>query len=152
MENSLQDDEETHEALPPTDENGNGIAHRTTSSETKGGKDTEEETQFPSGSLFNYRIPGVLSKEQVAAECDLDHWKMLVQGTLVDIQVGSRSSFGRVCPSYLTRATRILSAGKIWTSRIHSRSRALSASLQQPWDRAWSSSLPLTCSGLRNED
>ena len=46
----------------------------------------DDDNETPPGSLFDYNIPGVLSKDSVA-ELDLDHWKLLIRNTLVDFEV-----------------------------------------------------------------
>lgn len=45
----------------------------------------EEDAEIPEGSLFDYNIPGVLSKDEVA-KLDLDHWKLMVRNSLVDLE------------------------------------------------------------------
>jgi arginyl-tRNA---protein transferase len=45
-----------------------------------------EDAEIPEGSLFDYNIPGVLTKEEVAM-IDLDHWKLLVRQSLIDLEV-----------------------------------------------------------------
>lgn len=42
-------------------------------------------------SLFDVRMPGVMTIEEVKSQIDLDHWGLLVEGTLVEM-----------CVSYLT--------------------------------------------------
>lgn len=44
-----------------------------------------DDTEIPEGSLFNYNIPGVLKKEEVA-KLDLDHMKLLVRTNLIDLE------------------------------------------------------------------
>lgn len=44
-----------------------------------------DDTDIPEGSLFDYNIPGVLTKEEVA-KLDLDHMKLLVRTALVDLE------------------------------------------------------------------
>ncbi|RMD40680.1 hypothetical protein DV735_g4439, partial [Chaetothyriales sp. CBS 134920] len=44
-----------------------------------------DDNEIPEGSLFEYNVPGVLTKDQVA-ELDLDHWKLLVRQNLVDLE------------------------------------------------------------------
>jgi hypothetical protein len=46
----------------------------------------EEDTEIPEGSLFEYNIPGILTKEQVE-KLDLDHWKLVVRDTLIELEV-----------------------------------------------------------------
>ncbi|RVX76073.1 hypothetical protein B0A52_00430 [Exophiala mesophila] len=45
----------------------------------------EEDAEIPEGSLFDYNIPGVLTKEQVQ-DLDLDHWKLVVRDMLIDLE------------------------------------------------------------------
>jgi hypothetical protein len=47
---------------------------------------SDEDTEIPEGSLFDYGIPGVLKGEEVI-KLDLDHWKLLVRNTLIDFEV-----------------------------------------------------------------
>lgn len=67
----------------------------TTAKETPTGSETNEvsddDINYPEGSLFKYRVPGILSREEVETRCDLDHWKLVIQGTLVDMEVESSS-------------------------------------------------------------
>lgn len=44
-----------------------------------------DDTEIPEGSLFDYNIPGVLKKEDVA-KLDLDHMKLLVRANLIDLE------------------------------------------------------------------
>ena len=44
-----------------------------------------DETEIPEGSLFDYNIPGVLSKEQMS-KLDLAHWKLLVRTSLIELE------------------------------------------------------------------
>lgn len=46
----------------------------------------DEDAEIPEGSLFNYHIPGVLTKEEVEV-LDLDHWKLVVRDALIDFEV-----------------------------------------------------------------
>lgn len=50
----------------------------------------EDDAEIPEGSLFNYNIPGVLTKEELAG-LDLAHWKLVVRNMLIDLEV-SRTS------------------------------------------------------------
>lgn len=45
-----------------------------------------EDAEIPEGSLFDYNIPGVLKKEDVAG-LDLGHWKLLVRDALIELEV-----------------------------------------------------------------
>ena len=47
---------------------------------------SDEDTEIPEGSLFDYNMPGVLKAEEVA-RLDLDHWKLLVRNMLIDFEV-----------------------------------------------------------------
>jgi len=47
---------------------------------------SDEDTEIPEGSLFDYNVPGVLKAEEVA-KLDLDHWKLLVRNMLIDFEV-----------------------------------------------------------------
>lgn len=50
----------------------------------------EDDAEIPEGSMFDYEIPGVLSKEEVK-RLDLDHWRLLVRDALIELEVsGSR--------------------------------------------------------------
>lgn len=44
-----------------------------------------EDIEVPEGSLFDYNIPGILTKEEVR-KLDLDHWKLFVRNMLVDFE------------------------------------------------------------------
>jgi arginine-tRNA-protein transferase len=44
-----------------------------------------DDTEIPEGSLFDYNIPGVLKKEDVA-KLDLDHMKLLVRANLIELE------------------------------------------------------------------
>lgn len=44
-----------------------------------------DDTEIPEGSLFDYKIPGVLTKDEVA-NLDLDHMKLLVRANLIDLE------------------------------------------------------------------
>lgn len=44
-----------------------------------------DDTEIPEGSLFDYNIPGVLKKEEVA-NLDLGHMKLLVRTSLIDLE------------------------------------------------------------------
>jgi hypothetical protein len=46
----------------------------------------EEDAEIPEGSLFDYRIPGVLTKNEVA-KLDLNHWRLLVRDALIELEV-----------------------------------------------------------------
>ena len=68
----------------------NNIASAQVSSEAPDGfeldsEGSEDGTEIPEGSLFNYNIPGVLKLEEVE-KLDLDHWKLLVRKMLVDFE------------------------------------------------------------------
>jgi hypothetical protein len=54
---------------------------------------SDEDTEMPEGSLFDYNIPGVLEAEEVT-KLDLDHWKLLVRNMLIDFEV----RFIDLCP------------------------------------------------------
>jgi hypothetical protein len=45
-----------------------------------------DDIDIPSGSLFDYHVPGILTKAQVEQELDLDHWKLVVRNTLIDME------------------------------------------------------------------
>lgn len=53
--------------------------------ETDSDPSDAEDTDIPEGSLFDYHIPGVLTKEDVL-KLDLDHWKLLVRAALIDLE------------------------------------------------------------------
>lgn len=46
----------------------------------------EDDAEIPEGSMFEYHIPGVLTKEEVE-RLDLDHWRLLVRNALVELEV-----------------------------------------------------------------
>ena len=41
---------------------------------------------MPEGSLFDYNVPGIMSKDEVA-RLDLAHWKLLVRTSMVELEV-----------------------------------------------------------------
>jgi arginyl-tRNA---protein transferase len=45
-----------------------------------------EDVDIPEGSLFNYNIPGVLKRDEVE-KLDLNHWKLVVRNSMVDLEV-----------------------------------------------------------------
>ena len=53
---------------------------------------SEPDTEIPEGSLFDKNMPGVLTKEEVES-LDLDHWKLRVRNTFVDLEVSIRTTF-----------------------------------------------------------
>ena len=59
--------------------------------------ENDENEEVPEGSMFEYNIPGVLSKEEVQ-KLDLAHWKILVRNTLVDLEVSPISYFLKTRP------------------------------------------------------
>jgi hypothetical protein len=48
--------------------------------------DEEDDAEIPEGSLFDYEIPGVLTKAEVQ-NLDLDHWRLVVRNTLIELEV-----------------------------------------------------------------
>ncbi|RMZ88967.1 hypothetical protein DV736_g3798, partial [Chaetothyriales sp. CBS 134916] len=44
-----------------------------------------DDTEIPEGSLFDHNVPGILAKDEVS-KLDLDHWKLLVRESLVDLE------------------------------------------------------------------
>ncbi|ETN43200.1 uncharacterized protein HMPREF1541_02359 [Cyphellophora europaea CBS 101466] len=44
-----------------------------------------EDAEIPPGTMFQYNIPGVLTKDQVA-DLDLGKWKLIIRNTLVDFE------------------------------------------------------------------
>ena len=46
----------------------------------------EEDAEIPEGSLFDYAIPGVLTKDEVK-RIDLDHWRLVVRNALIELEV-----------------------------------------------------------------
>jgi len=45
----------------------------------------EEDAEIPEGSMFDYHIPGVLTKDEVKS-LDLDHWRLVVRNNLVELE------------------------------------------------------------------
>ncbi|EXJ90834.1 hypothetical protein A1O1_03939 [Capronia coronata CBS 617.96] len=43
------------------------------------------DAEIPEGSLFDFQIPGVLSKDEVK-RLDLDHWRLLVRNALIELE------------------------------------------------------------------
>ncbi len=48
----------------------------------------EEDADIPEGSLFDYGIPGVLTKDEVKS-LNLDSWRLVVRNALIDLEVRS---------------------------------------------------------------
>jgi len=48
--------------------------------------DTEDATDIPTGSLFDYHVPGILTKDEVVAQLDLDHWKLRVRNMDIEME------------------------------------------------------------------
>ncbi|OCT54209.1 arginine-tRNA-protein transferase [Cladophialophora carrionii] len=46
----------------------------------------EEDAEIPEGSLFDYAVPGVLTKDEVE-QLDLDHWRLVVRDALIELEV-----------------------------------------------------------------
>jgi hypothetical protein len=67
---------------------------------------SDEDTEIPEGSLFDYNMPGVLTAEEVT-KLDLDHWKLLVRNMLIDFEVRFIPSFLSFEGSKLTSSVRI---------------------------------------------
>ena len=57
---------------------------KTSSSDEEESED--EDAEMPEGSLFDYKVPGVLTKGEVA-KLDLGHWKLVVRQSLIDLEV-----------------------------------------------------------------
>jgi arginyl-tRNA---protein transferase len=57
-----------------------------TSLELDSDNESADDTVIPEGSLFDYHVPGILTKEEVAEKLDLNHWKLLVRRMLVDME------------------------------------------------------------------
>ncbi|KAK5531457.1 Arginyl-tRNA--protein transferase 1 [Vermiconidia calcicola] len=52
----------------------------------------EEDAEIPEGSMFDYHIPGVLTKDEVKS-LDLDHWRLVVRNNLVELEVSISVNF-----------------------------------------------------------
>ena len=46
----------------------------------------DEDAEIPEGSLFDYQIPGVLTKDEVDG-LDLHQWRLVVRNSLIDLEV-----------------------------------------------------------------
>jgi arginyl-tRNA---protein transferase len=55
-----------------------------------------DDTEIPEGSLFDYAVPGILTKTQVLSDLDLDHWKLKVRNIFVDMEDLTGWEKGRV--------------------------------------------------------
>jgi hypothetical protein len=55
-----------------------------------------DDAEIPEGSLFDYNIPGVLSKNEVS-KLDLSHWKLLVRTSLIELEVSILSLVASSC-------------------------------------------------------
>ena len=51
-----------------------------------------DDAEIPEGSLFDYNVPGVLTRDEVA-QLDLAHWKLKVRDSLIDLEVWLSSRF-----------------------------------------------------------
>lgn len=45
----------------------------------------QDDVEIPEGSLFDYNVPGILTKEEVS-KLDLAHWKLLVRTSLIELE------------------------------------------------------------------
>ena len=45
----------------------------------------ENDAEIPKGSLFDYNVPGVLTKDELL-KLDLAHWKLLVGTSLIELE------------------------------------------------------------------
>ena len=61
-------------------------------------KDISNDTDM---SLFEVKMPGVLTTEELEDQVDLDHWKLLAHGVLVEMTVSL--SFSNISPANLFR-------------------------------------------------
>ena len=50
-------------------------------------EDEEDEPEIPDVSLFTLNLPGVMTKEEVLSQIDLGHWKLLIRGKTIDLEV-----------------------------------------------------------------
>lgn len=57
-----------------------------TSLEVDSDDGSADDTEIPEGSLFDYHVPGILTKEEVAEKLDLNHWKLLVRKMSVEME------------------------------------------------------------------
>ena len=91
------DPNESNNQSEKPDFNANVEANVTTKSKTEKFADKQdlefdeddsenEDAEIPEGSLFDYNIPGVLTKDDVA-KLKLNHWKLLVRQSLIDLEV-----------------------------------------------------------------
>jgi hypothetical protein len=79
--------EERHGTTSLTSQNGTPAASIPGDAEYELDSDPSDDTaEIPEGSLFDYKVPGVLKAEEVA-KLDLDHWKLLVRNMLIDFEV-----------------------------------------------------------------
>ena len=46
----------------------------------------EEDAELPEGSMFDYQVPGMLTRDE-AGSLDLNHWRLLVRNALIDLEV-----------------------------------------------------------------
>jgi len=82
-------DEETSIQATTQDEDADTKLPELTKAE-KGGSvedsDSEGEMDVPEGSLFDLSIPGVLTAEEIESGVDLDHWSLLANGMLIEME------------------------------------------------------------------
>lgn len=68
---------------PGTSDGGPEIDH--TSLEVESDDDSADQIDIPEGSLFDYHVPGVLTKEEVE-KLDLNTWKVQLRNGFVDME------------------------------------------------------------------
>ena len=61
-----------------------------------------EEPETSEGSLFDLRMPGILKLEQVKTLVDLDHWSLIANGMLVEMEVCIRIEYSFVERLFVT--------------------------------------------------
>lgn len=71
------------------------------------GSGSEEEGEVPEGSLFDLAVPGILTMEEVETLVDLDHWALMANGTLVEMEVRPFDTSCGVKDAWLTDIERL---------------------------------------------
>jgi arginyl-tRNA---protein transferase len=84
-ESNLKTNGATQSDAPPKDPKPESEIDYT-SLEIDSENDSADETEIPEGSLFDYHVPGILTKEEVEEKLDLDHWKLVVRNMFVDME------------------------------------------------------------------
>jgi arginyl-tRNA---protein transferase len=86
----------THDAVPQPAEESKNDSTKSRAAKFAEDEDLElddedsenDDAEIPEGSLFDYNVPGIMKKDEVA-KLDLSHWKLVVRNSLIDLEVGA---------------------------------------------------------------